>query len=351
MATIDHGYSSARIRAMKSRLLDREFFERLVGIKSLTELVVALEQTDYKKDLHEAVLQAPGAESLESGLRKNIVNTFDGLRRIVDGRVRPLVDILLGRWDVQNIKTILRGLHHGVNTDEIIGSLVPAGSIDEATLEALAAQSDVRACLNLMATWSIPHSKPLTEVLLRYQSEMRLQVLEFALDKFYFEESLKQLKRGLDAGLVREVIMREIDVTNIMTLLRLGREETSAKIKMEFFLPGGKQLSANRYEELAELQDIHDIIEGLSGTVFAKPLKHGWEGFLTTGRFSLIERALEARLIAGNVALFRAQPLSIAVLIAYVWAKLNEVVNLRIIVRGHVAGMPDDKIRQALVFV
>jgi V/A-type H+/Na+-transporting ATPase subunit C len=348
---VDHGYSSARIRAMKSRLLDRAFFERLVGVKSLTELVVALEHTDYKKDLHEAVLQSPGADSLESGLRKNIVNTFDGLRGIVDSGVRPLVDILLGRWDVQNVKTIFRGLHHGVKAEEIIGSLVPAGSIDEATLEALAGQSSVRACLNLMATWSMPYSKPLTEVLPQYQSEMRLQVLEFAVDKFYFDESLKRLKRGLDAGLVREVIMREIDVTNIMTLLRLGREETSTKIKMEFFLPGGKQLSAEQYEQLADVQDVHDIIEGLSGTTFAKPLNHGWEGFLTTGRFSLIERALETRLIASNVSLFRAQPLSMAILIAYVWAKLNEVVNLRIIVRGHVAGMPDEKIRQALVFV
>lgn len=351
MTTIEYGYATARIRAFKSRLLDRAFFERLIAMKNLTEVIVALEQTIYKKDVHEAVLQAPGAEGVENGLRRNIISTFAVLREIVDGRVLELVDVLLGRWDVQNLKTILRGLHQAAGRDQIVSSLVPAGSINEAALEELAGQNDVRGCLNLMATWSMPSAKPLTEIYFRYAQDMNLQLLEFTLDSFYFEQSLKRLKRrSLDAGLVREVIRREIDLVNIMTLLRLAREQASTERKIEFFLAGGKQVERSLYAELAAGQDIDDIVAGLAETIFAKPLQRGWEGFLASGRFSLIERSMEAHLIEANISLFRADPLSVAVIIAYIWAKLNEVVNLRIVVRGQAVGMPEEKIRQALVF-
>ncbi|MDP1808736.1 MAG: ATP synthase A1 subunit C [Actinomycetota bacterium] len=352
MTTIEYGYACARIRAMKGRLLDRAFFERLIGMKNLTEVVVALERTTYKKDVHEAILQAPGAEGVENGLRHNIIDTFTVLREVVDGGVRELVDILLGRWDVQNLKTILRGLHQAAGRDQIISSLVPAGAIGEAALDELAGQIDVRACLNLMATWSMPYAGLLTEVYSRYAQELRLQIFEFALDKFYFEESLKKLnRRSLDAGLVREVIMREIDLVNIMTLLRLTRGQAPAERKMELFLEGGKQVSNKLYAKLAAMHDIDDIVAGMPGSSFAKSLEHGWEGFLASGSFYLIERALEAHLIGVNVRLFRADPLSVAIIIAYIWAKLNEVVNLRIVVRGQAVGMPEEKIRQALVFV
>lgn len=351
MTTIEYGYATARIRAMKGRLLDRAFFDRLIGMKNLTEVVVALEQTTYKKDVHEAILQAPGAEGVENGLRHNVIDTFTVLREVVDGRVGELVDILLGRWDVQNLKTILRGLHQGAGRDQIISSLVPAGAIGGAALDELAGQTDVRACLNLMATWSMPYARPLTELYFQYAQELQLQIFEFALDKLYFEQSLKKLKRrSLDAGLVKEVIMREIDLVNTMTLLRLTREQAPAERKMEFFLAGGKQVPSELYAELAAMHDIDDIVAGMVGSSFAKPLQHGWEGFLASGRFSLIERALEGHVIGANVRLFRAEPLSVAIIIAYIWAKLNEVVNLRIVVRGQAVGMPEEKIRQALVF-
>ena len=351
MTTIEYGYATARIRAMKGRLLDKAFFERLIAMKNLTEVIVALEQTVYKKDIYEAVLHTPGAEGVENGLRRNMIATFRLLREIVDGQVRELVDILLGRWDVQNLKTILRGLHQGAGGEQIVSSLVPAGSISEAELGELAGQADVRACLNLMATWTMPYARPLTEVYSLYAHEMRLQVLEFALDKFYFERSLKHLKRkSLDAGLVKEVIMREIDLVNIMTLLRLAREQASTERKMELFLEGGKQVTNKLYGDLAAKQDVDDIVAGMSGTTLAKPLSRGWEGFLGSGRFSLIERALESYLIESNIRLFLADPLSVATIIAYIWAKLNEVVNLRIVIRAQAVGMPEEKIRQALVF-
>ncbi|HEB13051.1 MAG TPA: ATP synthase A1 subunit C [Actinobacteria bacterium] len=349
MTTVEYGYVAARLRGMKSNLLDKAFFEQLLAKKNITEIIIALEQTVYKKDIHRAILQ--NVESVENGLQGNIIGTFSSLRKMVDGRVHQLVDILLGRWDVQNLKTILRGLHQFAGFEQIVSSLVPAGSIPETVLEELARQKDVRSCVNLMATWSIPYSKALTENYSAYTQDMNLQPLELSLDKMFFEQSLRSLsRRSLDACLVREVLMREIDIVNIMTLLRLTREGSPQKQKMELFLSGGKQVKERMFNELADHDDIADVISGLAKTSYKRPLARGWDEFISTGRFSRIERSLESYLINANIRLFLADPLSVAVIIAFIWAKLNEIVNLRIILRGQNVGMPEEKIREALVF-
>lgn len=351
MTTIEYGYVTARLRSMKSHLLDDSFFERLILMKSLTEIIVALEQTTYKKDIHEGVLLAPGIDGVENGLRNNIVNTFTTLRGMVDGQVHRLIDVMLGRWDVQNLKTILRGLHQFAGYDQIVPSLVPAGSINDAALEELSRQEDIRSCLNLMATWSMPYAKPLTENFFHYTEEMNLQALEFGLDSFFFKRSLKYLsRRSTDASLVKEVLMREVDVINMMTVLRLSRDKLPKEKKMGFFLAGGKHIKKALFETMADLDDVDDIIAHLKETPYNEPILRGWEEFIATGRFSKIERSLESFMVGANIRLFRADPLSVAVIIAYIWAKLNEIVNLRIIVRGQVVGMPEEKVREALVF-
>ena len=134
-----------------------------------------------------------------------------------------------------------------------------------------------------------------------------------------------------------------------MTLLRLTREGSSEQQKTKLFLSGGNQVKDRLFFELAGLDDIDDVISGLAKTQYARPLGQGWEEFVRTGRFSRIERCLESYLINANIRLFRAEPLSVAVIIAFIWAKLNEIVNLRIVLRGQNVGMPEEKIREALV--
>lgn len=352
MIKTDHGYANARIRAMKSRLLDRAFFEKLLGMKTLNDVIVALEQTVYGKEIHEEVLISGAALGVEDGLRRNTAATLQKILEVLNPQARGLIEILIGRWDVQNLKTILRGKHIGASEEEILSSLAPAGVIQEPILNELAKQADIRSVIDLMATWSIPYSRPLTASFNEYQKGYRLQVLEFALDQFYYQSALAKLRSGsLDVSLVREVVMREIDFINIMTLLRLTKEEASQEQKERFLLDGGSQLERRFLSKLAEEQDIDDLILALRKTAYGSTLLEGWQLVLKTGDFSVIERRLEDQAIRKVVDLFKADPLSIALVVAYIWARLNEVVNLRIVVRGIEVSMPTNMIRQALVFV
>ena len=70
-----------------------------------------------------------------------------------DNDAARYVRIFLNRWDVHNLKTILRGKNIHSPPEEIREALVPAGTLDEATLVELLKQNDVRDVIDLLATW------------------------------------------------------------------------------------------------------------------------------------------------------------------------------------------------------
>ena len=57
---MDWGYINARMRGMKSRLLDKRALDNLVLQPDLESLIAELEKTPYKDDIIEAKVQYSG---------------------------------------------------------------------------------------------------------------------------------------------------------------------------------------------------------------------------------------------------------------------------------------------------
>jgi V/A-type H+-transporting ATPase subunit C len=66
---------------------------------------------------------------------------------------------------------------------------------------------------------------------------------------------------------------------------------------------------------------------------------------------AVFERALEDYVLRKALDAGRGDPLGIGIVIGYLWAKQNEVTNLRIIVKGNSVGMPADRMRRELILV
>ena len=60
---------------------------------------------------------------------------------------------------------------------------------------------------------------------------------------------------------------------------------------------------------------------------------------------------LDRYLIRRGISRFLGDPLSIAIPIGYIWAKYNEVTNIRIIARCKTADVPEKELRGELVYV
>ena len=73
---MDWGYTNARIRGMKSRLLDHHALDSLILQPDLDSLLGELEKTPYREDIVAARGKYTGLACVEHALQENFTRTF-----------------------------------------------------------------------------------------------------------------------------------------------------------------------------------------------------------------------------------------------------------------------------------
>ena len=352
MIEVDWGYINARMRGMKSRLLDHHTLDNLILQPDLDSLVSELEKTPYRDDIIEARGKYTGMSCIEHALRNNFVRTF---RKILDfarkEEAEQYISIFLHRWDIQNIKTILRGKNIHVTNEEILDCIVPAGELDEATLTELVRQQDTKAVIDLLATWRIPWATPLTTAFPEFVRSGDLGMLECALDRYYYEDALRAVSApGKNNAMIKNILSLEIDVVNLKTVLRMIRDRVDPEEAKKFLLAGGQEFDLKKLNRLLALPTIDDAVAELAQTQY-RFLSETPEAAMRAQKISVIEKELERYLVRQGTRSFTADPLSVASLIGYIWAKYNEITNIRVISRCKTADFPVEHLREELIYV
>jgi V/A-type H+/Na+-transporting ATPase subunit C len=350
---MDYGYINARMRGMKSRLLSHQALDDLIMKPDLESLIADLENSPYREDIIEAKGRSSGILCIETALRENFIRTF---RKIQDfsrqeAEAEQYIGIFLRRWDVQNIKTILRGKNIQATADEILECLVPAGELDEITLKELLKQPDIRAVIDMLATWRIRYATPLTESFREFVKAKDLAVLECALDRYYYADALAAVKAPTyNNNLIRDLLALEIDVVNLRTVLRMVRDHVDPADVHRYLIDGGKEFTIKKIHHLLSLSTIDDVVKALVATRYRFLLTIP-DSAIRAQKISVIEKELERFLIKEGVGAFLLDPLSVASVIGYFWAKYNEITNIRIISRCKTADFPVENLKEELVYV
>jgi len=349
---VEYEYINARIKGMKSRLLDRTVFESLILKPDIDAIITELGTTAYKEELEKASVQYSGINCIEVALRRDFTHAFRKIFKLMRGdESERYIKIILGRWDVQNIKTILRGKNIHVTAAEIHECLVPAGELDDTTLIELVKQPDVKAVIDLLATWGIDYAKPLTRNFKEFSDKRDLAILEYAIDQYYFENALDAVKGDApEDKIVRDMLMTEIDVTNIKNVLRIIRDKIDIEEAPQFLIEGGIRLDLAKLQNMIKPGTLEGAIKQLDSTPYNFLAKVPEEVFKSK-KISVFEKDLDRYLTRRGISRFLGDPLSIAIPIGYIWAKYNEVTNIRIIARCKTADVPEKELRGELVYV
>jgi V/A-type H+/Na+-transporting ATPase subunit C len=348
----DAGYANARVRGMRSHLLPRAFYERLIELPDVTQIVKTLMETEYGQDLEGEVVHGFTSDVIDEALRANMIRAYRKVLGFVDPHIRKLLSTLLGRWDVFNIKTILRGAHNHVPFDEIKTSFFPAGYLGVDELEALARFDDVRAVVDTMAVWGLVYAAPLRESYPAYAESADLAPMELALDRQYAEWAASRLiGHAQDVQVARRVLGMQIDTANLVMVFRLLKADAESTKAGRYFLDGGLVIRRELFLELAQLSDVDEVLDRLRKTKYAAVLDQAALRYLESGSITVFERALEEMLMKTAVLSSIRDPQGVGVSISYLYGKQNEITNLRIIVKGKAVGMPADRVREELILV
>jgi V/A-type H+-transporting ATPase subunit C len=354
----EYGYANARLRAMKSRLLTRSAYMELANEPSVEDVIADLTRTPYQAPLEAALVKSSGWACLSEGLRVYFAQTITRISNFFSGMPKQLWRILVSRWEVFNIKTILRGQANNVPADEILDALIPTGELQEPDFKRLVQQTSVRATVDLLSTWNNPHARALRAAMPRYAETGNLAELEVALDRAHYKLTFKELSEMEDANAdqVREVLEDEVDATNLLTVVRLAeagvanskltKQYGSAAPEPLLIRPGGHvTLQLQAYKEVPTLEQ---LVRDMRETRFGDALARGQARYKEKKSLAAFEDEIEGQLARQQIGLFNRDPLSIGIAIAYLAALVDEVRNLRLIGRGKTVGWKREEIEKEL---
>ena len=128
------------------------------------------------------------------------------------------------------------------------------------------------------------------------------------------------------------------------------RDNVDPKDAEEILLEGGRDLGP---EVLSGMLKSPGLDEAMT------MLGHSPYGFITgiqeenlgVGWISAVEKRLDQYLMEQWIRTFRGDPLSVIIVLGYLWSKYCEVINLRIIARCRNAGVSDEDLEKELLHV
>jgi len=252
--TDDFGYLNARIRVRSARLLPEGFFREALHL-GFPELLKVLAESIYGSDLAGDTLA-----DVDRAVTLHLNRTIADLPRLVAGRAREAVSLLLMRVDLSNLKNILRAKSAGRSAEDTLGRL-DAGTLSPALYRTLDEAPDAASVAQLLSLRKHPLGGALRKAL---RAEHEPLALEVALDQAFFTATLRRA-RELDQPYLTGFLRAEIDGLNLATGVKLSTIGFEGQTT-GFFLKGGHWVGLPLFQRLASGETA--VLEELGQTDF-----------------------------------------------------------------------------------
>lgn len=320
MSLFSYAAAQGYIRARLSRLLDAATWSRLLEA-----------DTPPRSAQFQSAVTLLG-EVAESGR---------ALVRFLPRGAGELVAWYNRRFEIENLKTVLRAVHYGLDPSRARASLIPLRATGW-RWDQLIESGLIAAVIDQIR--ESPYARPLENAIERYQQEQRLFYLEIALDLFYFQKLVRLIESqsGKDAADARRFLGRSIAVQNLLWAYRYriyGRMTPEEIINFTL-----------HRAFTAGLETVRRVALGSPLEVEAARL-----GFQITPGLSEVEGLTEIEVLAERerfryaTAAIRRPLFQLRGALAYLWLLEAEVRDLTMISEGKIAGLSSAEIGRRLV--
>jgi V/A-type H+-transporting ATPase subunit C len=355
----EYAYGNTRLRARKAELLGAAEYASLLG-RDIGAVLEFLAGTAYRNEIEEALTISGGKRALQRALGRHLARRLGELRAFYEDRSGELVDLLLSRFDLHNLLTLLRGRARDQPPEQVLANLVPLGALGGAAGQEIARQQELAQAVDLLVSWRLPdaaEARTLADAWPEYERTADLAALEHVLTAHHARDLDEALRAaGASAVSLRELIAREHDAVNALVVLRL---RFALQLDELTDLPPssglGRFLTGGRIDEAA-LEDalrqptrpeaVARLVEAARREDWRAPLQRIASG----GDLPTLQRELEVSRVRWAVGLFvRGDPLGFDVPIAFTVAQETEVRNLRLVGEGTTGGLSSAALRSQLI--
>ncbi|MBX0324098.1 V-type ATP synthase subunit C [Halomicroarcula sp. F13] len=345
----NYEYVIARVRSRRASLFDDDDYRKLVRMGT-GEIARFMEETEYESEMNALGSRYSGVDLVEYALNRNLAKHFEDLLRWSEGALYDYIARYLRKFDVWNVKTVIRGLYAGSDATEVEDDLIRAGEFSERRIDQLLNAGSIEDVVEQLDDTIF--GDPLAAAYEIYEETEVLVPLENAIDRAFYETLLDGLPDNPEidspTGLYIEFLEAEVDFRNLRNALRLARSGADVD-PSEYYIEGGKLFDEQSLAQLASNFD--GLVAAVRESTYGDDLDQALGDLEDAENLVEFERALDAALLEYADKLSNRYPLSVCPVLSYILAKEREVDNIRAIARGREAGLGPDEIEQELVIL
>ncbi len=332
--------TNALTRTMLGELLKPKDYEALARAESLEGAWLALRKTPYEQWLPE---EAPTEVlAIERATAEATALRFRRSVRSLKGKPREVGNLLLSRWELDNLEFTLRLWHaRDISLSKFVSPLTLVNRIP--LYDILEAESIEGVALALKDT---PYFGPVSSSIAAYKRRKAIFFVEMELERDYYKRLLEATAAlsGTDAKRAAKIVGAEIDIVNIVMLTRLvDYYEFKPEDFGAYAIPGPSEISRRLSTGVLSEKDIEDA----RTKVLSQYLPEASSAQLRDS-ISLLERVVREMAVDVARSALMGYPFSITCVFAFYLLKRNELENLRTIFGGKAIGVDEEEIMKHL---
>jgi V/A-type H+-transporting ATPase subunit C len=330
-------YPNALFEAIGNPFVEEKDLSRIVDSKDLSGFK---ESINNLKDYN---IEGENTYEIQRSLDEHFIKTIKMMRKDSPKDMNEFYDTYLEKLDLYLVKNLLKNKLEDKSTEEI--------KIDEAILE---------TTKELLQKIKDVEKKDLPEILKKYGFEKEIieiisqeKVDFFTLDNEinkHIINKFKQVKVPYKCEQGKQIfIKRMIDVLNIKNALRskqLGYDKESCQ---QLFLGEGQEIASWKFKEIAEVDQVSQVISSIEGTSYYNILKDNIEEYNKEGSVQVLENALDGLFLKLVRDISLQYFVSIGPTIRFLVSKEFEVQNLKVVAKGVGENLSSDIINKFVV--
>ena len=329
-------YIAARAKSRRQKLADRARLRQLIN-QSVDQLTVAVGDLGYRTEIDLYAGKLTGGDLVEAALTHNLEVELQEIVNMSNRSIRPLIEIYTLRFEYQNAKAVLRAVHNEISIEEVGNSILPeVNDINTPWLKVVESSDDLKSAALLM------RRKSFGSALARVPEDGSLSEYEDALDRRYFGTAIKAMRtaKGAPARFLSRLFASEIDHRNIVNILEASAVGIPSDQLVSLLIPGGRLLPKRSFSTIASggrsaMLDLLRAGDRFDMSAFDAVLEESE----STRSLDPVITWMKAREYAMMQRMSYLHPVSALPIIHYVAMKVQEVNDLRLIVRGRLAGL------------
>ncbi|MBD3387737.1 MAG: hypothetical protein GF416_01700 [Candidatus Altiarchaeales archaeon] len=318
-------YAYGVVSGLHGRLLKSRDYELFMTAESVKEILSTLEKTSYASGIRQLTGEYSLSE-VEAVLSQSLRESYLELSGMVPEKERKALDlIVMGAWDLENIKSAVRAMRNGISQAQTYPVL---GVISGQTLSEMVSSPGVEDMVSMLPE---PYSTYLSSASLK-ESPMGF---DEELDRSHIRHLLSSTK-----GELREYVGLLVDSLNLRAILRCKASDVDASSHV---LEGGRHVKGGKLYDMlrSDLASEPKVLEGTPyhGAVRDSIKADGGVDFpsLEVGLRSAVESELEFK--------SKLEPVSIYSILSFLNLKRDEMFRLRAVIAGKWFEVGSDEVR------